>query len=194
MSPQEDPGIDLAQRLRLACEAHDPSIGAHLDRVSRYAVTLGRLLGLSDLQLLHLHHATPLHDIGKIGVPLDILNKAGRPTPAEMEIIKSHTVVGYRILEGSEDPLTQMAAKIALYHHENWDGSGYPYGLSRTDIPLEARIVAIADVYDALMSQRAYKPAWEEEAVLHELKRLRGVKFDPEILDVFLSHVDAMIA
>jgi HD-GYP domain-containing protein (c-di-GMP phosphodiesterase class II) len=190
----QDHGVELAQRLRLACEAHDPSIGSHLDRVSRYAVTLGRLLGLSERQLLELHYATPLHDMGKIGIPLDLLNKSGRLSPEEMTIIKSHTLIGYRILEGSEDPLIQSAARIALYHHENWDGSGYPYGLCRGDIPLEARIVAVADVYDALMSQRAYKPAWEETAVVAELQRLRGIKFDPEILDVFLMHVAEMIA
>lgn len=189
-----DSGIDLAQRLRLACEAHDPSIGSHLDRVSRFAVSIGRLVGLSERQLLELHHATPLHDLGKIGIPIELLNKTGRLTAEEMTIIKSHTLVGFRILDGSHDPLIQMAAKIALYHHENWDGSGYPYGLCREDIPQEARIVAVADVYDALMSQRAYKPAWEEEAVVTELRRLRGLKFDPEILDLFLEHLPSMVA
>lgn len=194
MTSLDDAAIETAQRLRLACEAHDPTIGSHLDRVSRYAVTLARLVGFDDLQLLRLHHATPLHDLGKIGIPLEILNKPGKLTPAEMEIIRSHTLIGYRILEGSEEPLTQMAAEIALYHHENWDGSGYPYNLCRDDIPLVARIVSIADVYDALMEQRSYKPAWEEAAVIEELTKQREIKFDPALLDVFLAHVDIMIA
>ncbi len=191
---ENDPGIEMAMRLRLTCEAHDPLIGPHLDRVSRYACLIGRALGLSEPELFQLHHATPLHDLGKIGVPLEILNKAGRLTDTEMEIIKSHTVIGHRILEGSPFPVIQSAARIALYHHEAWDGTGYPHGLSRTEIPLDARIVAVADVYDALMSQRAYKPAWEVDAVLAELRRLRAVKFDPDILDAFLAQQDSLVA
>jgi HD-GYP domain-containing protein (c-di-GMP phosphodiesterase class II) len=187
-----DPGAEIAVRLRRACEAHDTSIGSHLDRVAHYACEIGRLMGLSERQILELHHATPLHDVGKIGVPVEILNKPGRLTREEMNVVKSHTVLGHRILEGSEFPLIQCAARIALAHHEDWDGTGYPNGLSRTNIPLDARIVAVADVYDALMSQRAYKPAWEEEVVLNEMRSLRERKFDPQILDLFLANISAM--
>ena len=188
----QNAGIEMAVRLRLACEAHDATIGPHLDRVSRYACEIGRLMGLGKTQVVELHHATPLHDMGKIGIHVDLLNKPGRLTHEEMETIKLHTVLGHRILDGSPWPLIQCAAKIALSHHECWDGSGYPHGLVREKIPLEARIVAVADVYDALLSQRAYKPAWEEDLVIAEMRRLRETKFDPAILDLFLNHLPAM--
>jgi putative two-component system response regulator len=187
--PYSDPGIEMAGRLRLACEAHDASISPHLDRVSRYACDIGRLMGLSDAQLFELRHATPLHDLGKIALPLEILNKVGRLTPEEMETVKTHTLIGHRILEGSEWSVLQCAARIALSHHECWNGSGYPHQLAADAIPLDARIVAVADVYDALMSQRAYKPAWEEDMVIAEMRRLRGDKFDPAILDLFIENL-----
>lgn len=186
------PGVEVAVRLRLCCEAHDPTIAAHLDRVGRYACEIGRLMGLNSTQLLELHHATPLHDVGKIGIPSDILNKPGRLTKEEMEMVKSHTVIGYRILQGSDWPLMQSASRIALSHHECWDGTGYPHGLTGPSIPLDARIVAVADVYDALMSQRSYKPAWEEELVISEMRNLREIKFDPQILDLFLENISAI--
>lgn len=189
-----DPGLEMAVRLRRACEAHDTSISTHLDRVAHYACEIARLLKLPERQVLELHHATPLHDVGKIGIPIEVLNKPGRLTREEMEVVKSHTVLGHRILEGSEYSLMQCAARIALSHHESWDGSGYPHGLRGKNIPLDARIVAVADVYDALMSQRSYKPAWEEEVVLDEMRSLRERKFDPEILDLFLGKLSAIAA
>jgi putative two-component system response regulator len=184
-----DPGAELAVRLRYACEAHDSTISSHLDRVSTYACEIGRRIGFNDTQLNDLRLATPLHDVGKIGLPISLLRKPGKLTPEEMVQIKSHTVIGYRILERSPWPVIQMAADIALFHHEDWVGTGYPSGKSGQEIPLVARIVAVADVYDALMSDRAYKPAWEEERVLGEMRRLRALKFDPEILDVFLDQL-----
>ena len=186
------PGIEVAIRLRLCCETHDPMIGSHLDRVGRYACEIGRLMGLNAGQLLELHYATPLHDVGKIGIPSTILGKPGRLTQEEMETVKSHTVLGYRILQGSDWSLLQSAARIALSHHECWDGTGYPHGLKGLSIPLDARIVAVADVYDAMMSQRAYKPAWEEEMVISEMRNLREIKFDPEILDLFIENIAAI--
>jgi putative two-component system response regulator len=184
-----EPGIEMALRLRFACEAHDPSISQHLDRVSRYSCDIGRLMGFSDAQLVELRHATPLHDLGKIAMPLEILNKEGRLTHDEMETIKTHTIIGHRILESSGWSVIQRAAKIALSHHECWNGTGYPHNLAGANIPLDARIVAVADVYDALMSQRAYKPAWEEDMVIAEMRRLREGKFDPAILDLFLENL-----
>jgi HD-GYP domain-containing protein (c-di-GMP phosphodiesterase class II) len=189
----KNPGVEIAVRLRLACEAHDTSISAHLDRVSRYACEIGRLMGLSNERLNELHYATPLHDVGKIGLPQELLSKPGRLTHEEMETIKSHSLIGHRMLDGSPWPLIQCAARIALAHHECWDGSGYPHGLAGEQIPLDARIVAVADVYDALMSQRAYKPAWEEDLVIAEMRRLRETKFDPAILDLFLKHLPSMV-
>ena len=184
-----DPGRELAVRLRYACEAHDPTIRSHLDRVTRYACEIGRLVGLPAGHLTDLHYATPLHDIGKIGVPLALLNKPGSLTPGEMDEVKRHTLIGYKMLEGSSWPVIKCAAIIALSHHENWDGQGYPHGIGGLGIPLEARIVAVADVYDALLSSRSYKPAWEEDRVMTEMRQMRGEKFDPEILDLFLGHL-----
>jgi putative two-component system response regulator len=187
-----NPGVEMAVRLRLACEAHEPSILQHLDRVSRYTCDIGRLMGLTESQLFELRHATPLHDLGKIALPLEILNKVGRLTHEEMDTIKTHTVIGHRILDGSSWSLMQCAASIALSHHECWDGSGYPQNLVGDAIPLDARIVAVADVYDALLSQRAYKPAWEEDMVVAEMRRLRESKFDPAILDLFIENLPVM--
>lgn len=194
MIRSSDPGVEMAVRLRLVCEANDASIVPHLDRVARYSCEIGRLIGLSAAQLIELSHAAPLHDIGKIALPPFLLNKPGELTPEEMEIVRTHTVIGHRILDGSEWPVIQCAARIALSHHENWNGDGYPYGLEGSHIPLDARVVAVADVYDALLSPRAYKPVWEENRVIEELRRLRGTKFDPEIADVFLEHLPAMPA
>jgi putative two-component system response regulator len=188
-SAEKNPGIEMAIRLRLACEAHDNTIGRHLDRVSHYACEIGRLLGFSEERIAELHYATPLHDVGKIGMPIELLNKPGTLTAEEMETIRSHTVVGHRILDGSRWPVIRCAAQVALSHHECWDGSGYPHRLRGANIPLDARIVAVADVYDALLSHRAYKPAWEEERVISEMRRSRESKFDPEILDLFLEHL-----
>jgi putative two-component system response regulator len=187
-----NPGVEMAVRLRLACEAHEPSILQHLDRVSRYTCDIGRLMGLTESQLFELRHATPLHDLGKIALPLEILNKVGRLTHEEMDTIKTHTVIGHRILDGSSWSLMQCAASIALSHHECWDGSGYPQNLVGDAIPLDARIVAVADVYDALLSQRSYKPAWEEDMVVAEMRRLRENKFDPAILDLFIENLPVM--
>lgn len=188
-----DPGVEISTALRRACEAHDPSIAKHLDRVSRYATELARHLGLPTATLIELHYAAPLHDIGKIGLPLGILYKPGLLTVEEREIVKTHTFIGFGILDGSNWRVIQCAAQIALSHHECWDGSGYPHGLKGDQIPLAARIVSVADVYDALVSQRAYKPAWSKDRVLHEMKLGRGTKFDPEVLDVFIAHIEEMV-
>ena len=189
-----DPGVEIAMRLRYACEAHDPTIGSHLDRVTRFATEIGRMVGLAATRLADLHYATPLHDIGKIGIPIDLLQKPGSLTDSEMDIVKRHTVIGHRMLEGSVWPMMRCAAEIALSHHECWDGSGYPFGVSGKKIPIEARIVAVADVYDALISRRAYKPAWDEDRVMAEMNQMRGVKFDPEIFDLFISRLPAISA
>lgn len=190
----QNPGIEMAVRLRLACELHEPSIHEHLDRVSHYTCQIGRLLGFSDDRVLELHHAAPLHDVGKIGVPVALLDKPGPLTFAEMEIVKTHTVLGHQILAASDYPVMICAAQIALSHHESWDGTGYPHGLAGTDIPLDARIVAVADVYDALVSQRSYKPAWDEGLVVTTMRQMRGTRFDPAILDLFLDNLPASVA
>ncbi len=189
-----DPGAEMALRLRLACEAQDPSIGAHLDNVTHYACELGRLAGLAEARIAELRLAAPLHDLGKIAIPHSLLGKPGRLSPSEMQTVRSHAVIGHRILDGSPWPAIQCAARVALAHHECWDGSGYPNGWSGARIPIEARIVAVADVYDALLSQRAYKAAWDTAHTLEEMRRLRGTKFDPTLLDLFLEHIPAPLA
>jgi len=187
-----DAGVEMAVRLRCVCEVHDPRIVSHLDRVSRYACEIGRLAGLPTPELINLHYAAPLHDIGKIGLPLGLLNKPGSLTKKERELVKSHTVIGHRILDGSAWPVIACAAQVALSHHECWDGSGYPHGLRGEQIPLNARVVSVADVFDALISHRAYKPAWEEEHAIAEMVKLRGTKFDPTILDLFMQNLPGM--
>jgi response regulator RpfG family c-di-GMP phosphodiesterase len=189
--PFATPAEEIALRLRRACEAHEPAIGSHLDRVTHYACDLARRIGLPVAEIENLRHATPLHDLGKIALPVSLLDKPGRLTPEEIQLVRTHTVIGHQILEGSEWPLIRCAARIALSHHECWNGSGYPHGISGEAIPLDVRIVAIADVYDALKSVRAYKPAWDDRHVLAELNRLRGVQFDPAILDCFLADLPA---
>ncbi len=181
------PGDEIVIRLRLTCEAHDDALVGHLDRVALYACELATALQLDPADIAQLRIAAPLHDIGKVALPLELLNKPGRLTNSEMEIVKSHTTIGYRILGGSKWPVVQLAADIAHSHHENWDGSGYPRALAGEKIHRLARIVAIADVYDALRSPRTYKPAWTLEQAIEELKRQRGIKFDPLLLDTFLK-------
>jgi len=130
--------------------------------------------------------AAPLHDIGKIGIPDDILLKPGRYEPREFERMKTHTVIGAAIVQESSFELLKLAGAIARWHHEKWDGTGYPDGLRGEDIPLAARIVALADYYDALTHERPYKRAWTREETIEEIKRQRGQHFDPAIVDAFL--------
>ena len=185
----EQPEIEMAIRLRQVCEAHDPTITCHLDNVARYSCELARLIGLPEEKVRQIYHAAPLHDIGKIGLRRALLEKPGALDANEMMTIHSHTKIGYDLLAGSPWPTIQCAATIARSHHENWDGSGYPNGLRGGEIPFEARIVAVADVFDALLSTRVYKSAWPEDQVIDEMKRLRNVKFDPALIDLFLENL-----
>lgn len=180
-------------RLARAAEFRDPETGAHILRMAHYSRQIAAKLGLdADAQDLLLQ-AAPMHDVGKLGTPDQILLKPGRLTPEEFEIMKQHAGIGYEILKDSASPMLQMAAQIAWSHHEKWNGSGYPRALAGEDIPLVGRIVAVADVFDALTSERPYKPAWSvEEAVAH-MKEQRGQHFDPACLDAFLSDFDAVL-
>jgi putative two-component system response regulator len=183
------PEIEMAIRLRKVCEAQDPTISSHLGNVARYACKLARLADLSEEQIRQIHYAAPLHDLGKIGLRRNLLEKPGALDPIEMKTIQSHTRIGYDILSGSPWPTIKCAASIALNHHENWDGSGYPNGRKGEAIPIQARLVAVADVYDALLSARAYKTAWSENQVIAELRRLGGTKFEPTLIDLFLDNL-----
>jgi putative two-component system response regulator len=183
---------EIALRLVAAAEYRDTDTGAHIRRIGMYSAVLAETLGWPAAMVDDLRVAAMMHDIGKIGVPDSILRKPATLTPEEFEIIKQHTVIGARILEESHVPLLEMAREIALCHHEWWDGSGYPRRLAEHDIPESARIVAVVDVYDALVHTRVYRPAVPEAEVIDILLRDRELHFDPRILDAFLASLDAM--
>ncbi|MFY8206516.1 MAG: HD-GYP domain-containing protein [Arenimonas sp.] len=158
----------------------------HVMRIGEYAALIARGIGLTEEQCENMRLAMPMHDIGKIGIPEEILKKSGPFTPEQREIMQHHARIGYHILNDSKaTPLTLLAAEIALFHHEHWDGQGYPQGLKGEDIPLSGRIAAICDVYDALRSARPYKTAWSAEETLAFFRERSGSHFDPELVHVF---------
>jgi len=176
---------EVVFRLGLAADIRDRETGAHLKRIRRYCLIMGRETGMNPTAAETFSLAAALHDVGMIGVPDSVLMKNEKLTPAEWEILKKHPILGAKILSGGRSKLARMAERIALCHHENWDGSGYPQGLSGEDIPLEARITAICDVFDALTSRRPYKAAWPPEKALAEIERLSGEAFDPGLVPIF---------
>jgi len=179
--------LEVVQRLGRAAEYRDNETGMHVIRMSRYASLLGEAAGLTPDQCELLLHASPMHDIGKIGIPDSILLKPGKLDAGEWEIMKTHADIGGEILSGSHSDLMNLAETIARSHHEKWDGTGYPSGLEGEQIPLEGRIVAVCDVFDALTSERPYKKEWPVEQAVQELKDLRGRHFDPELVDYFVN-------
>ncbi len=169
----------------------DEETGNHIKRISLLSEYIARAAGLDEHFVKAIKMYSPLHDIGKVGVEKNILLKPGKLTKDEFEVVKEHVRIGYRILDNSAiDPI---AKNIVLYHHEKWSGSGYPEGLAGETIPLEARIVSIADVYDALVSERVYKPAFPVDEALEIIRNERGVSFDPFLTDTFLSGMEKMI-
>ena len=176
---------ETLQRLALAAEFRDDDTFEHTERVGRAAALLATQLGLDARDVELIREAAPLHDVGKLGVSDAVLLKPGKLTPAEFEHVKRHPAAGGAILAGSNSDVLKMAAEIATYHHEWWDGTGYPAGVEGEQIPLMARIVAIVDVYDALTHTRPYKEAWPIDDALAEIHRLRGRQFDPGIVDAF---------
>jgi len=174
-------------RLSRAAEYRDPETGSHLLRMSNYTRLIAERLGLPVAEQALLLEASPMHDIGKVGTADHILLKPGRLTPEEFEVMKQHAVIGYQILRDSLSPLLQCAAALALAHHEKFDGSGYPGGLAGEAIPLHGRIVAVADVFDALTSERPYKKAWALDDAAEFLKDNAGSHFDPACVDAFLG-------
>lgn len=185
--------LETVLRLSKAAEYRDPETGAHILRMAHYSQLIARGLGLSVEEQDLILHAAPLHDIGKVGVVDAILLKPGRLTPEEFELMKHHALYGFEILKDSASPLLQSGATIALGHHEKFDGSGYPQGLRGSAIPLQCRIVAVADVFDALTSSRPYKPAWTLEAARRHIQSQSGSHFDPSCVAVFFEHWDEVM-
>jgi len=175
--------------LTRAAEHKDEETGAHVQRISHYSRELAQTIGMGTLFEDQIFHASPMHDVGKIGIPDAILLKPGKLDPGEWDIMKTHTTLGASILKGNDSPYVRMGAEIALGHHERWDGTGYPAGLRGDAIPVAARIMCICDVYDALRSKRPYKPPFTHEVALSTIMngdgRTQPGHFDPEVLAAF---------
>ncbi len=185
--------LETIYRLARAAEFKDEDTGDHILRMSHSAEVLAEGMGYDKKQRDMILYASPMHDVGKIGIPDRILLNPGRLDPEEWDIMKSHAIIGSRILEGSSSEIVQLAEVIALSHHEKWDGSGYPQGLKGKEIPLAGRIVAVADVFDALLSDRPYKKAFTVDKALAIMREGRGVHFDPDVLDVFFSRLERLL-
>ncbi|HZV67258.1 MAG TPA: two-component system response regulator [Telluria sp.] len=186
--------LEIVQRLGLAAEYKDNETGLHVIRMSHFAKVLGVAAGMGEAEADDLLHAAPMHDVGKIGIPDRILQKRGPLDPAEWAIMKTHAAIGATIIGEHASGMLALAASIALTHHEKWDGSGYPHGLRGEQIPFAGRIVAIADVFDALTSVRPYKPAWTVEAAVEYLEQQKGQHFEPALVELFLAQLPAIRA
>ncbi|MFO0870866.1 MAG: response regulator [Pirellulales bacterium] len=207
---------NIVHCLARAAEYRDHETGRHIIRVGRYSALIARAIGMSDDYVRLIEDAAKLHDVGKIGIPDSILLKADSLAPDEYDTVKRHCEnglqilqqlgdedrqsfrrhvrIGAEILDAADSPLLAMAARIAMTHHERWDGKGYPFGLAGEQIPLEGRITAVADVFDALGSRRPYKPAFPPDHCYKILRESRGTQFDPHLVDVFLEHCDEALA
>lgn len=184
---------ELVLRLSKAAEFRDPETGAHIVRMARYSELIARRLGLDPEFCELMLRAAPMHDLGKLGIPDGILLKPGKLTEAEFEVMTRHPLIGYQILSGSDSHLIQCGAEIALAHHEKFDGTGYPNKLAGEAIPLSGRIVAVADVFDALTSERPYKAAWPVDKARGLLEEHSGTHFDPACVAAFLAEWDAVL-
>lgn len=186
--------IETVLTLTRAAEFRDEDTGTHVSRISHYSVMLARHMGMDSEFCDRIFYASPMHDIGKLAIPDHVLLKQGGLTPAEWAIMKTHTILGKKILQGNNSPYLDMGGEIAESHHECWDGSGYPYGLQGDAIPLAARIMAICDVYDALRSERPYKPNMSHAAAIEVVTngdaRVRPQQFDPAVLAAFRTCAD----
>jgi putative two-component system response regulator len=184
---------ELIFRISRAAEFRDPETGAHIQRMAHYSQIIARNLGLDERQQRLILEAAPMHDVGKIGIPDGILLKAGKLTTDEFEIMKKHARLGYELLAGSRSEIISAGAEIALTHHEKYDGTGYPNQVAGSAIPIFGRIVSVADVFDALTSERPYKKAWSLEDAVAFLEDGRGKRFDPLCVDAFLAGWDEVV-
>lgn len=180
---------EVIYRLVRASEYKDEDTGNHVRRMSEYSALVAKSYGLPTEDVENILLAAPMHDIGKIGIPDNVLLKPGKLTPDEWVIMKEHTIIGACILEGSDMPFVDLGRIIAMTHHEKWDGSGYPLALQGEDIPLPGRIVAIADVFDALTSKRPYKAPMPNDVALNILREGSGAHFDPQVVDAFMNGI-----
>jgi response regulator RpfG family c-di-GMP phosphodiesterase len=171
-------------------ESRSQETGNHVRRVAKYSKLLGELYGLGEEEIHLVYSASPMHDIGKIGIPDSILLKPGKLDPEEYEVMKTHSAIGHDILKNSSRPLLQAAAIIANEHHEKWDGSGYPNALSGENIHIYGRIIALADVFDALSCDRVYKKAWPMDKIIELIINERGRHFDPNLVDMFMANLE----
>jgi putative two-component system response regulator len=185
--------LDIINRLARAAEYRDNETGMHVIRMSHYTSILAKAAGLDHMTCEKIFHAASMHDVGKIGIPDKILLKPARLTDGEFAHMKSHTIIGGRLLEGGNSDLLQMAYEIAMTHHEKWNGTGYPKGLSGEDIPIEGRISAVCDVFDALTSERPYKKEWPVQDAIDEILAQKGAHFDPRLVDLFLNCMDDIL-
>jgi putative two-component system response regulator len=185
--------LDTIHRLTIAAEYKDTDTAAHILRMSHYSAAIAQKLGMNEKDVESLLYAAPMHDIGKIGIPDRILLKPGKLAADEWNIMKQHTIIGGKILEGSNAEFVSLGRVIALAHHEKWDGSGYPNGLVGEQIPLGCRIVALADVFDALTSKRPYKEAFSLEKSFEIIGNGRGSHFDPDVVDAFFAVEDKLL-
>ncbi|MGO9249375.1 MAG: HD-GYP domain-containing protein [Solirubrobacteraceae bacterium] len=187
LSELEIAQAETVRRLSMAVEFRDEDTGAHIERIGRFSTLLAEAIGMEEELCERMVHAAPLHDVGKVAIPDAILLKPAALTPQERAIVETHAEEGHRLLKGSSSAILDLAATIALSHHEKWDGSGYPRGVVGEAIPIEGRIVAIADVFDALTSDRVYRKAFAVEEAVEMMRAERGQHFDPVLLDAFLE-------
>ena len=185
--------LDTIYRLVLAAEYKDEDTGDHIVRMSRYCALIAEKLRLPAEEVQNLLYASPMHDIGKIGIPDSILMKPGKLTEEEFKTVKAHPTIGAKILADSKAAVLKVAGQIALSHHERWNGTGYPQGLSEDKIPLVGRIVSLADVFDALTSKRPYKDPFPLEVAVDIIRKERGEHFDPDVVDAFLQNMDEIV-
>ena len=189
----EDTQKEIIYKLGEIGETRSQETGNHVKRVAKYSKLFAQKLNLPEEMVHKLYLASPMHDIGKIGIPDSILNKPGKLNEQEWEVMKTHAQIGYEILKTSKRPILKAAAIVSYTHHEKWDGSGYPLGLSGDDIHIFGRITAIADVFDALGSDRCYKKAWPLDDILNYFKEQKGKHFDPYLVDIFMENLDSFL-
>ncbi len=189
----EETQIEIVDLMGMIGETRSKETGNHVKRVAEYSKLLALKLGLSEREAEMIRVASPMHDIGKVGIPDAILNKPGKLTYEEFEIMKMHSELGYDLLKSSKREILKIAAIVAHEHHEKYNGKGYPQGLSAEEIHIYGRITSVADVFDALGSERVYKKAWDLDCILKLLKEERGVSFDPQIIDLFLENLEEFL-